>query len=76
MTVPPTNPTSADPFSGREIWFVTGSQHLYGPETLEEVAARMDALLPAHFVASEVTLMEEYEPDRCRARETFALGAQ
>ena len=21
-----------------EIWFVTGSQHLYGPETLEEVA--------------------------------------
>lgn len=22
----------------REIWFVTGSQHLYGPETLEQVA--------------------------------------
>lgn len=22
----------------KEIWFVTGSQHLYGPETLEEVA--------------------------------------
>lgn len=39
MTVPPTNPTVADPFAGREIWFLTGSQHLYGPETLEEVAA-------------------------------------
>ena len=22
-----------------EIWFVTGSQHLYGPETLKQVAA-------------------------------------
>jgi L-arabinose isomerase len=22
-----------------EVWFVTGSQHLYGPETLEQVAA-------------------------------------
>jgi L-arabinose isomerase len=21
-----------------EVWFVTGSQHLYGPETLEQVA--------------------------------------
>ena len=21
-----------------EVWFVTGSQHLYGPETLEKVA--------------------------------------
>lgn len=21
-----------------EFWFVTGSQHLYGPETLEQVA--------------------------------------
>lgn len=36
---PPTNPTTADPFAGREIWFLTGSQHLYGPETLEEVTA-------------------------------------
>ena len=23
----------------KEIWFVTGSQHLYGPETLKQVAA-------------------------------------
>jgi L-arabinose isomerase len=22
-----------------EVWFVTGSQHLYGPETLKKVAA-------------------------------------
>ncbi len=27
------------PLSEFEIWFVTGSQHLYGPETLKQVAA-------------------------------------
>ncbi|MBR0366091.1 MAG: L-arabinose isomerase, partial [Clostridia bacterium] len=25
-------------FKDFEFWFVTGSQHLYGPETLEQVA--------------------------------------
>ena len=24
--------------STKEIWFITGSQHLYGPETLAQVA--------------------------------------
>ncbi len=39
-----------NPFEGKEIWFLTGSQDLYGPETLEqvaeqsrEVAAQLDA---------------------------------
>ena len=27
-----------NPFETREIWFLTGSQGLYGPETLEQVA--------------------------------------
>ena len=27
-----------NPFLGKEIWFLTGSQDLYGPETLEQVA--------------------------------------
>ncbi|MCW4457446.1 L-arabinose isomerase [Microbacterium sp. MPKO10] len=27
-----------NPFESREIWFLTGSQGLYGPETLEQVA--------------------------------------
>ena len=26
------------PFQELEVWFVTGSQHLYGPETLQQVA--------------------------------------
>ena len=28
-----------DGVKGKEIWFITGSQHLYGPKTLEQVAA-------------------------------------
>jgi L-arabinose isomerase len=28
-----------------EVWFVTGSQHLYGPETLEQVAADSEAMV-------------------------------
>src|SRR3954470_18048375 len=27
-----------------EIWFVTGSQHLYGPETLKQVAAHAQTM--------------------------------
>ena len=29
-----------NPFEGKRIWFLTGSQDLYGPETLEQVAAQ------------------------------------
>ncbi len=34
-----------------EVWFVTGSQHLYGPQTLETVAAHSRAIA-AHLDAS------------------------
>ena len=29
-----------NPFDGREIWFLTGSQGLYGEDTLAQVAAQ------------------------------------
>ena len=29
----------------KEVWFVTGSQHLYGPKVLEEVARDSDAIV-------------------------------
>ena len=41
----------------------------------EAVARRVGPLLPVHCVAREATLFEEYEPDRCRVRETFLFGA-
>jgi L-arabinose isomerase len=30
-----------------EVWFITGSQHLYGPETLEQVAANSNEIAQA-----------------------------
>jgi L-arabinose isomerase len=33
------------PFEELELWYVTGSQHLYGPETLKQVAANADAVV-------------------------------
>jgi len=45
------------PFEKHEFWFVTGSQHLYGPQVLDEVATHaniiaraLDAALPARIV--------------------------
>ena len=32
------------PLPDAEIWFVTGSQHLYGPETLRQVGANSEAI--------------------------------
>jgi L-arabinose isomerase len=34
-----------DPFAQQEIWFLTGSQHLYGPKVLEQVAKNSGALV-------------------------------
>lgn len=30
-----------------EVWFITGSQHLYGPETLKQVAANSQQIAQA-----------------------------
>jgi 2'-5' RNA ligase len=40
----------------------------------DAVAKRVKDLLPAHIVAREASLFEEYEPDRCRVRERFPFG--
>ena len=36
-----------DNLNNKEIWFVTGSQHLYGPETLRQVGADSKAIAEA-----------------------------
>ena len=43
--------------------------------TRSRVEQRLTGLLPARIPIDEVTLMEEFEPDRWRVRETFRLGA-
>ena len=36
-------------FSNHEIWFITGSQHLYGPETLKQVDKDSQAIVLIYF---------------------------
>jgi L-arabinose isomerase len=36
-----------NPFTDLELWYVTGSQHLYGPETLKQVAANAQNVVSA-----------------------------
>ncbi len=43
--------------------------------TRSRVEQRLAGLLPARIPIDEVALMEEFEPDRWRVRETFRLGA-
>jgi hypothetical protein len=39
-----------------------------------QVAACVAELLPVRFTVNDVALLEEYEPDRWRERQSFALG--
>jgi 2'-5' RNA ligase superfamily len=41
----------------------------------DRVEQRLAPLLPARFTIREATLMEEFEPDRVRVRDSFRLGA-
>ncbi len=40
--------------SNQEVWFVTGSQHLYGPETLKKVEAHATAIARALGASSQM----------------------
>jgi len=59
-----------------EVWFVTGSQHLYGPETLKkvaehslEIARALDAVaaIPARIVFKPVLVTPEAVTELCRS---------
>lgn len=45
-----------------EIWFVTGSQHLYGPKTLESVAAHSREIAAALNVSTEIPAQVVFKP--------------
>lgn len=57
----------------QEIWFVTGSQHLYGPETLEQVGA--DSKKIAEALDSDPSIAAEvvWKPTVKTADEVYAL---
>jgi L-arabinose isomerase len=45
-----------------EVWFVTGSQHLYGPETLEEVAAHSREIASALAASAHIPVQVTFKP--------------
>jgi L-arabinose isomerase len=45
-----------------EIWFVTGSQHLYGPQTLEQVAADSQAIVAGLNASKRIPLKLVFTP--------------
>ncbi len=45
-----------------EVWFVTGSQHLYGPETLEQVAKDSGAIASALNDSSHLPVRVTFKP--------------
>ncbi len=64
-------------FSTQEIWFVTGTQHLYGPETLaqvtahsSEITASLDGALPFRVVFKPIVKTPEEIRGLCREANT------
>jgi L-arabinose isomerase len=45
-----------------EIWFVTGSQHLYGPETLKQVAAHSREIAKALDASPSIAVKVQFRP--------------
>lgn len=45
-----------------EFWFITGSQHLYGPETLKQVAAHSEIIASALNESSEIPCSVVFKP--------------
>ncbi|MGE5375715.1 MAG: L-arabinose isomerase, partial [Bacteroidota bacterium] len=45
-----------------EVWFVTGSQHLYGPKTLEQVAANSREITKALGESPEIPVQVIFKP--------------
>lgn len=45
-----------------EVWFVTGSQHMYGPKTLEMVAIHSKEIAAAFGASSQIPVQVIYKP--------------
>ncbi|MFZ5970348.1 MAG: L-arabinose isomerase [Bacteroidota bacterium] len=56
-----------------EVWFVTGSQHLYGPETLQKVAEHSQQIARALNNAANIPATVVYKPVVKTPEEIFQL---
>lgn len=56
-----------------EVWFVTGSQHLYGDETLQKVAEHSQTIATYLNDSSEIPVTIVYKPTVKSAEEIYAV---
>src|SRR3954469_15620289 len=56
-----------------EIWFVTGSQHLYGPETLQQVAEHSQKITDAFNQSDTIPVSVQFKPVVKSAEEIYNL---
>ena len=59
-----------------EVWFVTGSQHLYGPETLEQVAEHSRTIAAALNDAAAVPVRVVFKPVLTTPDEIYRLALE
>jgi L-arabinose isomerase len=45
-----------------EVWFITGTQHLYGPETLKQVAADSTKIASAFDKSEKIPIKVVFKP--------------
>lgn len=57
----------------KELWFVTGSQHLYGEETLQQVAAHSQTIAAGLHHSSQIPVSIVYKPTVKTAEEIYAV---
>jgi len=56
-----------------EVWFVTGSQHLYGEETLKQVADHSRQIANALNIATEIPVTVQFKPTVKSPEEIYRL---
>ncbi|GAB4525526.1 MAG: L-arabinose isomerase [Anaerolineae bacterium] len=59
-----------------EIWFLTGSQHLYGPETLEQVAAHSREIAATLNAAPAIPVSVVFKPVLTTPDEIYSLALE
>lgn len=64
------------PFNNLEVWFVTGSQDLYGEETLKQVAAHSQEIAASLNAASAIPVNVVFKPTVKSSEEIYAVCSE
>ncbi len=59
-----------------EVWFVTGSQHLYGDETLKQVAAHSQTIATSVNNAAQIPVTVVFKPTVKSTEEIYSICAE